>query len=233
MKTDLAELSRAYQDRLQAARPAPGAACPPLDRLARCALDEMPEGERAEVVGHAADCSACATALKRLLSLAEDTDAAAAALAAELERRQPGTPRPHETFWARFGLRQAVAAMTVILAVAVLAVFVPKLLVRTGTRGGSGAGIVLTSPGTGGTPRDGLVFKWQGLAGAEAYIVEVFDSSLRLVWRSGRLAGTEVRLPDEAARRLVPGGAYYWSVKTAGPGAPPVASKLAEFSVLK
>ncbi len=233
MKIDLAELSKAYQDRLQASGPASGAACPPLERLARCALDEMPDGERAEIVRHAADCPACAAALKRLLSLAEDTDKAAAAVAAKFERRRPWPPRPREAFWARFGLRQAVAVMTVVVAVAALAVFVPKLRVRTGMRGGPEAGIALISPGQGGTPRDGLVFKWQGLAGADAYTVEVFDSSLRLVWRSGRLTATEVRIPDEDARRLVPGDAYYWMVKTAGPGAPPVGSKLAEFSVLK
>jgi len=231
MKTDLNGLSKAYQGHLAAARPGPGAACPAPERLVRCVLGEMSGRERAEIVGHAADCAACSTALKEILALSAETDRSAAELHAFAAGRKTDGARAGVASWARPVLKPAVAALAGVLVMAVLIVSIPRLLDRSGTRGGAEKGIFLISPLKAGVTRDGLEFKWQGLAGRDGYTVEVFDSSLKLVWRSGRVSGTEIRLPDEASRQIVPGAPHYWMVTASADGRPDIQSKLAEFSV--
>jgi hypothetical protein len=120
-----------------------------------------------------------------------------------------------------------------IFVVAALIVSIPRLLERSGTRGPTEARIVLVSPLKAEATRDSLDFKWQSLAGADHYTVEVFDRTFRLVWRSGRVTGTETRLQAEAAQRIIPGEAYYWMVTAVTNGRPAVQSKLAEFSVTR
>jgi hypothetical protein len=232
MKMKLADASRLYWDHLGGEGPAAGVGpCPALERLVQCVLGEMPGKERDEIVGHAANCTACAAALKHVLSLSTEIDRAAAKLAAYAGERQAERSEGRAVFGTRPILKPAVAVLAGVFVVAALIVSVPRLLNRTGTRGGTEARIALISPVKGESAKDGFEFKWQGLAGADAYTVEVFDNSFRLLWRSGRIVGTEARLPAEVDRQVKAGQTYYWMVTAITDGRAEVKSKLAEFSV--
>jgi hypothetical protein len=233
MKTDLADISKVFQDYVSGGRPASGVSCPTPERLARCVMEKVSRKERDEVVGHAANCVACAAALKQLLALSAETDRVAAEIEACYGYAEPGRSEAKRSFWTRPVIKPAVAVLAGILLVAVLIESIPKLLNRSGTRGGTEARIALVSPVKGESIGDGLEFKWQGLAGAEHYSVEVFDKALKLVWRSGRAAGTEIRLPAEARGKLTPGETYYWMVTAITAGRAETKSTLAEFSVPK
>lgn len=233
MKMKLADASRLYGDHLRGQGPAAGGPCPAVERLVRCVLGEMTGKERDEIVGHAANCTACAAALKPVLSLSVDIDRAAAELAACAGARKAERSEDRAGFGRRPILKPAVAVLAGVFVIAVLIVSIPRLLVRSGTRGGTEARIALISPVQGEPAKDGLEFRWQGLAGADSYTVEVFDRSFQLLWRSGRVAGTEVRLPAEAGRLIQPGETYYWMVTAAADGRAEVKSKLAEFSVTR
>jgi hypothetical protein len=231
MKTDLDALSRAYRKHLEATGQGAGSPCPRFERLVSCVWGKVTPQERTEIISHIADCAVCATAIKEVLALAEETDTAAAGLEADARRRMPLASRAATALRTRPALRWAAAGLAGVVVIALLAVSIPRLLERPAARGGGEASIALVFPRPGETAKDGLVFKWKARAGVELYTVEVFDKSFRLVWRSGRLAGTEAPLPAEAARLLAPGESYYWRVKAAANGEDIVVSKLAVFSV--
>jgi hypothetical protein len=232
MKTDLAHLSRVYQEYTKGG--AEGEPCVDPERLARCVLGDMSRRERDEIVGHAADCSACAAALKRLLALSAEADRAAAGLEAHSGRRKAERTRARAAFWKRPVFVPAAAISAGLLLFAASILLVPGFMARSGTRGAAKGGVVLVSPvearvSAGG----GVVFKWEGPAGAASYTLEVFDRSMSLLWRSGRLAGTEAGLPVETVRKMVPGETYFWRVAVLTEAGRETRSKLAEFSVAK
>lgn len=225
MKTDLSELSKAYRDSLRKRTAERGASCPEPGRLADCALGKARRRERAEILAHAADCAACAEALKKLLALSEVADEAAAKLASR--------PAPaKKPFRLRPAFKPAAVAAAALLVITALAVWLPRFANRPTVRGG-GTHIVLLSPLKKAPAGNVLVFKWRGVTGADGYAVEIFDKSFRSLWKSGRLTGDEVRLPDDVRGRLAAGETYYWTVRTTSAGGTEIKSSLAEFSLAR
>ncbi len=232
MKIDLAGISRTYVDSLRKKAPDGGASCPSADRLARCVLGKARRKERAEIVGHAANCAACAEALKGLLALSAGTEEAAAKLAARPSRLGAGKSERARSVRFRPFLKPAVVTAAV-LVVAALAVWIPRFTNRSAVRGGTAKRIVLVSPLKKAPAGNVLEFKWRGADEADGYTVELFDKSFRSLWRSGRVTGDEIRLPDDVRGRLTPGETYYWTVRTAVAGGAEIKSSLAEFSLAR
>ncbi len=233
MKTNLAEVSRVYRDYLRGKKPAGGGACPTIERLAQCVLADVPGKERAEIVGHAANCAACAAALKDLLDISAETDRVAAEIKRSTGRGQAGESRGAKAFWGRLTGKPAVAVMAGIFVLAVITFSVFRLLDRSGTRGGPEARVLLVSPVAGSLSRDGLEFRWESLTGADHYTVELFDKSLKLVWRSGPVSGNVVRPADAVGKDVNAGETYYWMVTAAMGDRSEIKSRLAEFSAKK
>jgi len=232
MKTNLAHLARVYQEYAKGG--ANGEPCVDPESLARCALGAMSRRERNEIVGHAADCSACAAALKRLLSLSAEAERAAADFRTLSGGRKAERARARAAFWRRPAFVPVAALSAGLLLFATSILLVPGFLSRSGTRGAAKAGVVLVSPVEERVSAgDGVVFRWKGLAGAASYTIEVFDGSMNLIWRSGRTAGTEAGLPVETARKMVPGGTHYWRVTALTEDRRETKSKLTEFSIAR
>jgi hypothetical protein len=73
-----------------------------------------------------------------------------------------------------------------------------------------------------------LKFTWKGPA-AKYHVVEVFDASLGLLWRSAGVVGNEVAAPEELTRKLKPEETYFWMVTAVLGDEARVKSKLGEF----
>jgi hypothetical protein len=233
MKTNLAEVSRVFRDYVRVEKPAGEGACPTIERMAQCVLAEVPGRERAEIVGHAANCAACAAALKELLSVSAETDRVAGEIKRSAGRGQAGERREAKTFWGRLTERPAVAVMAGIFILAVITFSALRLLDRSETRGGTEARILQVSPVAGSLSRDELEFRWESLAGADHYTVELFDKSLKLVWRSGPVSGNELRPADGIGEGLNAGETYYWMVTGVLGDRSEIKSRLSEFSIKK
>lgn len=231
MKTNLSGISKIFQDYLRDSKPSAGAYCPAPERLVLCVLGEVPSKERAEIIGHAGDCATCAAMLKSVLALSAETERATAELESFSGHRKSMQPQNKRLSWARPAIKPALALVGGILFVAVLIVTVPRLVEQSGKRGGVGARVALIYPVKGGSIRDGFEFRWRGVAGSEYYIVEVFDKSIRLVWRSGRVSATETRIPAEAGRLMKRGETFYWMVTAVTDNDVEIKSGLAEFMV--
>jgi len=232
MKIDLAVISRAYVDSLRKKAPDGGASCPSAERMARCVIGGTRRKERAGIIAHAANCAACAEALKGLLALSAGTEEAAAKLAARSSKLGAGKFERAHSFWLRPFMKPA-AVVAAVLVIAALAVWIPRFTNRSAVRGGTGTRIVLVSPLKKAPAGDVLEFKWRGVEGADGYTVELFDKSFRSLWRSGRVTGNDIRLPADVRGRLTPGETYYWTVRTAAAGGTEIKSSLAEFSLAR
>lgn len=233
MKTSMADVSRVYRDYLQGEKPAAREACPTIERLAQCVLADVPGKERAEIVGHAANCAVCAAALRDLIDISAETDRVAAEIKHSAGRGQAGESRRAWAFWGRLAGKPAVAVMAGIFVLVVLSFSVFRLVDRSGTRGGMEARVLLVSPVAGSVSRDGLEFRWQSLAGADHYTLELFDKSLKLVWRSGPVSGNGLRPADAVGQGLNAGEVYFWTVTAVKGDHSEIKSRLAEFSVKK
>jgi hypothetical protein len=233
MKTNMTGVSRIYRDYLRGAKRDVDWACPTMERLIQCVLADVPEKERAEIVGHAANCAVCAAALKDLLDIAAETDRVAAEIKRPAGREQTGKSKGPAAFWGWMTGRPAVAAIAGIFVLAVLTFSVIRVLDQSGTRGGPEVRVLLISPNSGSFPRDGLEFRWQSLPGAAHYTVELFDKSLKLIWRSGPVSENELRPADVVGKALNLGETYYWMVTAVGGDHSEIKSRLAEFSVKK
>ena len=71
------------------------------------------------------------------------------------------------------------------------------------------------------------------MAGVGQYTVELFDKSLRLVWRSGPVSGNELRPADGVGKDLNAGETYFWMVTAVTGDHAELKSRLGEFSVKK
>jgi hypothetical protein len=234
MKTNLAEASKAYQEHLRDQPRVPGRSCPTLERIVNCAMTRLSRKERAEIIGHAANCAICAAALKNVLELSGEMDRFAAELAAFSENRQDNTSHGKRAVYRAWLTRKpAVAVLIGIFAIAVLALSVSRLIDTYGTRRGPGTRVILISPVKPSLSGNGLQFQWESLTGADHYIVELFDKSLNLVWRSNPVHGVEVRPAGGVDKNIHPGEAYYWTVTAVTSNHTIIKSRLAEFSVKK
>lgn len=234
MKTNLADLSRVYRDHLNRPGRVSSEPCPDIEALARCVMGELPRYDRDRIVEHAASCSACAEALKQILTLSDQTEKASAELAAAEARRRPGALSNAGPLWKKPAFWPVFAVSSGLVLILALIVLAPGYRNLPSTRSASGEGVVLLSPESGAElAKAGLVLRWQGLPKARSYRVELFDSSFRLIWRSGGLDGTESALPDEAVRKLIPGQRYYWAVTALTEGRREIRSELAEFALGK
>lgn len=118
--------------------------------------------------------------------------------------------------------------MTAIAASSIL-----KLSSRPEAKRGAVSNIQLVSPVSQGLPSADLKFVWQGIPKAKYYVVEAFDTSLELVWRSEPVRLTEFHPPQALREKLNPGKTYYWIVTAVLEDGRKITSRQKEFRITK
>ena len=73
-------------------------------------------------------------------------------------------------------------------------------------------------------PHGALTLHWQTIKGFEEYEAQIYDSSGSLLWRSGRVRGESMNLPETAIKQLAPGPTHFWKVVAYGSGGREAAS---------
>jgi len=75
---------------------------------------------------------------------------------------------------------------------------------------------------------ESIEFVWRPSPIADHYVVELSDTSYRLIWRSPPVREVELRLPDAVRRQLQRGELYLWQVRGFDAEAREVANSLFE-----
>ena len=210
-----------------ASRPLPGH--PDEATWEAWAAGELPAAPRAELMDHVARCAECAAVYRGLKMLAAE----AAAFDPAVPRRSRARVLAWPRMWVYGGLVAAAAAVLVVA------------LVPPSQRGPSPAPPAVSDPVRSGekavpVPLEPLgrltglprTFRWQAVAGAGRYRVELSSREGDLLWSSPDVTGTAVDWP--AAVTPAP-GLYHWQVFVAPdadrPLATPPASAIVSFEI--
>ncbi len=180
---------------------------------------------------HVANCHDCSMILKSLLSLSRTVDELVPKT--EVDRRPLPESMLDGTKPARLmrSRRLAITAIATIAGVAIIAVSVTKLSKPYALRGKT-RGFELIAPRAGAMIDAGHIrFEWKAVAKASGYFVEIFDSSLELVWRSELLHEPQVELPARTVTAVQKGDTYFWRVTAVQAEGPQIVSKSTKFSI--
>lgn len=78
-----------------------------------------------------------------------------------------------------------------------------------------------------------LVFIWKVHKGADSYALDLFDESLRLIWKSPNLRETQYHLPPDIIQKLEPFRTYFWMITVAMQNGTIIESPLAHFFLVQ
>jgi len=202
--------------------------CPSPEQLALCARSALSKKEKSVITGHLMTCRDCAAEVKTILAVFAEESRLIRDLQDSVPapgKKQPqatGSPRWHPAW------KIASAVSAVVLLAALGIVLVSRFAPRADRQRGAGPALALVSPVNNAFSLGGLKFTWRGPA-AKYHIIEVFDASLKLLWRSAGVAGNEVTAPEELTRRMKPKETYFWVVTAVLGDESRVKSKLGEF----
>ncbi len=220
MKADKDWLEDALRSGLEERKTGDSAECPSSDDLVRLVTREAGRKERERTLDHVAGCGECAKLLKSLLRISGEFER----VAAEAGVRE--TPRPV------LRRRAVLAAVAALAGLTIVTFSVVRLLEKPAVRGAAGVEVRLLSPKPGATlASSDIEFRWEAVAGATAYRVDLFDRSLAKLWRSADLEDARLMLPAEAKALVREGESYFWRVTATLDNGREVPSKLAEFTV--
>ena len=202
--------------------------CPPPEKLVLCARSALSKKGKNAITGHLMICRDCAAEVKTILAVfAEESR-----LIRDLQDSEPAPKKAKPKAMGLPGWRPAWRIASAVSAVVVLAALGMFLLSRFAPRSDRQRGTVLAfnlvSPVNKAFSVGELKFTWKGPA-AKYNVVEVFDSSLSLLWRSAGVVGNEVAAPEELTRKLKPEETYFWMVTAVSEDGARVKSKLGEF----
>jgi hypothetical protein len=227
MADDDRSLRALYAD--TAAAPPPGH--PDEEAWEALAVGELPESRKQELVAHVVRCADCAAVYRGVTMLHEEAPLFDSAVPSPRPARVLPWPRK----WIYTGLATAAAVLLVTLLPlsrrgTVLAPAAPPSDDRLRS-GESAVPVALEPQGSLNAPP--ARFRWQGIARAARYRVDLSNGAGELLWASSPVDTTSVDWP---ASVRVEAGVYYWQV-TALPAAdgrttPPVPSPLVSFEIV-
>jgi hypothetical protein len=224
MKVNEHDLRRLYQEHIKAQVPLSRQRCPSFDRLARFFEGRLSKRAKRVVIDHVTLCAPCYQEFNFLSQVSRYEDS----LAQQISGAHPA-PRRGVSLLS-FVYHQVAALVILGLLLSVAFIFW-RGTPRSEERGKPPSLLTLVQP----AGRSALVvpfnFRWKDNISAREYVVELFDDSLRSLWKSDRVAGTSASLSPEKLRILVPGHTYFWMVTAYSAGATVAESDLQEFII--
>jgi hypothetical protein len=160
------------------------------------------------IVDHVTRCSACSKEFEFMLELRRYEDELALQLRETRPQGLSSLPSGRTTplIWKFASSIIGMALVFVSLGVII------KELAREDLTRATRSCIELIQPKSGRPVTLPLIFKWQAIARAKTYILEIYDESLLPFWKSSAVPATTIVLPDDVIARLQPEQAYYWTV---------------------
>jgi hypothetical protein len=233
MKTNLVDLKKVYKNYLEDNKPSSRESCPPPEKLVLFVRSKMAGREQTKFMDHAIKCSYCLHEVRNLLDITKAENKFVLEMSklmnsASLAKRPQARPlaRP----WSRNPVSVA-SAIVLLAAIAAYSIF--HFSSRSDFRRGPAAKIQLISPVETAVSSAELRFSWEGVPKAKYYIIETFDASLDLIWRSESLTANEFRSSQDISQKFRPDESYFWIVTAVLEGGNKTKSRMSEFSIRK
>lgn len=212
MKIDQSDLKEIYTNYLKEERVASRDSCPSNEVLLLWLRSKLPKKEKNRITDHMVNCYDCAQEAKWILNrirkkygIIYEIKKIVDANHAE-QKREPLVPS-RRLSWKMVSFSSALVLL------AAIAFFSANYFTpRAGLRGGVSLDITPVSPINKSFNVNELKFVWKDLPNMKYYFVEVFDSSLDLLWRSSPVFGHEVIPSPDLLQKLIPKETYFWMV---------------------
>jgi len=231
------DLCALYQAVISGRLPDSRADCPPLDDLIKFFKPRTSRRLKTKIVDHITRCAPCSEEFDLILKIkrsSEQMDREIGLLLGPKNSARKSLHHPKMFFPDRFWRYAALLVGIVSLSLAVLT-FIDKnpvmLLKQQVGRGHLDSGIRLSEPINTRVQKSHLVFRWKEYGGADSYEVELFDESLKFIWKSPKLAKTTYILPSEMIQKLIPSHKYFWMITINMKNRSIIESELASFVV--
>ena len=203
--------------------------CPSPETLVLCARSVLPKREKTQITDHIATCYDCTQEVKSLLVIFNEENKLISDIKDFKTAQINKKPRAFGLPAWRPAWNIVSAAFLVILLAAMAVISISRFSPRAAQQRGAVPSIDLVSPVDKAYASSDLKFIWKGRPDSKYYVVEVFDASLNLLWRSPSVFGNEVMAPEELAHKLKPEETYLWMVTAVLENEAMIRSKLREF----
>jgi hypothetical protein len=202
--------------------------CPPAEQILRlCAGREFFRKDARRVTDHLARCASCAAEAQAFLRTMQEMENTID----EFGRIAPRRLRPKRVRITvpRWLPRPVFVVSIAVLLIGLSAMFLMRTKATQAVWRGSSPEVHLLSPGQESLESAGWEFTWRAFPGAEAYYVEIFDSTGSRVWKSARVSESRITFPEERRPALMPGETYFWTASAVLKNGAIAKSRLMEF----
>ena len=211
--------------------------CPPLDDLVRFFKPGTPRRHKTKIIDHIAQCAFCTEEFDLILTVKRGSDEMEKEIDTFLDSeflRTKSQNRPRQAFSQPFWRYAALLIGIVSLSLSLLTFLnrSPVQFFRQHVwRGPADSDFQLLEPLNRWQEKSRVVFRWKECKGADSYVLELYDPSLKLIWESPELAATKYALPFTIANSLSVSYTYFWMVTAKLKNGNAVESGLGNFTI--
>jgi len=231
MKISQSELKEIYSSYLKERNFDLCESCPSNEDLLLWLRSKLPKKEKNEITDHIVICYNCSQEVKWILDQIRKEDRIIYEIKKSIdtsnaERHQKSPDPQRRLSWKIVSFASTLALLAAIGFFSV-SYFSPKPYFR----GGVSFVITPVSPINKSIKANELKFVWKGPPNMKYCFIEVFDSSLYLLWQSGTILRHEVIPSNDLSQKLTPEEAYFWMVTGVFEGGNKVKSRLIKFKI--
>ena len=222
------EIKKLYQEYLTDQRPAGREDCPSFQEL--LGFLSKTRRSRRKIVKHLTSCVYCLEEIDSILKILLSKDLLVAEIASFLKDEAAGRKKTAKRF-SDFKMKElAPYALVPLLLIGMAFVFFRSEFTNEENNRGKVIGrILLLTPPNHIVSRASLRLEWKGLDKFKYCFYEIFDDSLRPLWKSPEMNDNVIILPSEVSQKLDKNRLYYWMVTVYFNGGQGVESPLAKF----
>lgn len=228
MNSDDETLRRVFSSRrLSIQEVFPDKKCPGESEVSLFFETSTPRKKKKELVDHIFHCPACLQLFQLLLAFDRTQAATITETPAEVREKRP-TSAPSR--WKFLRLVPAASLLFLVLVAAGLLTNLPRGEALR-SREKAPSVIELVRPAGKLSEFRRAVFEWKLKAGADHYVIRIFDQELRPLWKSEVLYTQSFQLPPSISEILLPGRSYFWMVIAFSKDGRPTESELVRFTL--
>jgi hypothetical protein len=235
------ELCDLYQRYIEGKHPLSRKNCPPIVKLINFFEPKTSKKSKTKIIEHITRCASCARDFECILNLKRSVKdfnhEIALLINSQIKQKNPrNDPRPYifhyQSFW-----KYAVSVASLIFLVICLFIVLNKIPDTSPSkelnRGNLLPQVRLIEPIHGIYTKNHLVFRWEKYQDTEYYIIEIFDETMALVWRSSKITELYFSFPEEIKNKLSAPNVYYWMVLAHTRNLGTIESPLVNFHLLQ
>jgi hypothetical protein len=231
MKIDMFQLKEAYQGILEDNRPASRESCSSPEDLLLLVRSKLSRRDQAKIMDHAVRCPLCLGEIKKLLDITKEENKFILNLNEALNSAVHSKPHQGRSFARRLSWNYVSAISISIFLIVIATYAILHVSSKSDLRRGATTEIHLISPAEKEISAAELKFVWDVLTNAKYYVLEAFDASLDLVWRSEPVTANEFRPPRDVIQKFRPNEIYFWMVTAVQESGNKSKSGMKEFSI--